>query len=177
MSVCWGRRTVALPRPGAQGRQALHVGLRRSVCAARRPDREEAAFALLARHGSVFAGRGRLRFSLPELSELGHFAGKPEETKDPRGPPMRPTPQQLQALASDDVDRLTLLPEDVVGGGRAFLLPLDRLHLFRADRLVRVHDRHCQGGPRKKRSRTVGSLAAISSKSRSGKCAGDRRPT
>ena len=48
---------------------------------------------------------------------------KPEETKDPRGPPMRPTPQQLQALASDDVDRLTLLPEDVVGAAEHFSCP------------------------------------------------------
>ena len=39
---------------------------------------------------------------------------KPEETQGPRGEPMRLTPEQLDLLAGDDTDRLTLLPEDVV---------------------------------------------------------------
>ena len=40
-----------------------------------------------------------------------------------------------------------MLPEDVVAVAELFRLPLDRLHLFRADRLVRVHDRHGRGRP------------------------------
>jgi pyruvate formate lyase activating enzyme len=39
---------------------------------------------------------------------------KPEETKDPRGEPVRLTPQQWPSLASDDTARLTMLPEDIV---------------------------------------------------------------
>ena len=39
---------------------------------------------------------------------------KPEETKDPRGEPLRFTPRQLQFFEGDAADRMTMLPEDVV---------------------------------------------------------------
>jgi len=39
---------------------------------------------------------------------------KPEESKDPRGEPIRPTPERLTRLTRDDMDRLSLFPEDVV---------------------------------------------------------------
>jgi len=45
---------------------------------------------------------------------------KPEETKDPRGAPMRLIPQQLNSLAAGDADRLTMLPEDVVNAAEYF---------------------------------------------------------
>jgi len=47
MSVCWSRGPRTLPRPGPQGGPTLYAGLRRSVCPARRPDREKAAAAFL----------------------------------------------------------------------------------------------------------------------------------
>jgi pyruvate formate lyase activating enzyme len=39
---------------------------------------------------------------------------KPEETKDPRGRPLRPTPETLGSLEGDGPNHLTMLPEDVV---------------------------------------------------------------
>lgn len=39
---------------------------------------------------------------------------KPEESKDPRGEPLRLTPQTLPTLTSEDIDRLSVFPEDVV---------------------------------------------------------------
>jgi len=39
---------------------------------------------------------------------------KPEETKDPRGEPLRLTPENIESLTRDDIDRLSLLPDDVV---------------------------------------------------------------
>jgi pyruvate formate lyase activating enzyme len=48
---------------------------------------------------------------------------KPEETKDPRGAPMRLTPRQLHALTGDATDRVTLLPEDVAEVAQFFSCP------------------------------------------------------
>ncbi len=48
---------------------------------------------------------------------------KPEETKDPRGTPLRLAAPQFRNLAGDDTDRLTLLPEDVVDAARYFTCP------------------------------------------------------
>ena len=48
---------------------------------------------------------------------------KPEETKDPRGEPLRPAPAQLRSLSLDDMDRLTLMPEDVVCAAESFQCP------------------------------------------------------
>jgi pyruvate formate lyase activating enzyme len=48
---------------------------------------------------------------------------KPEETKDPRGEPMRLRPWQLQAMSSNEADRLTMLPEDVVEMARHSACP------------------------------------------------------
>lgn len=39
---------------------------------------------------------------------------KPEETKDPRGEPLRLNPENFESLTSEDIDRLSLLPDDVV---------------------------------------------------------------
>jgi pyruvate formate lyase activating enzyme len=48
---------------------------------------------------------------------------KPEETKDPRGAPMRLSARQLPSLGADDVDRLSVLPEDVVDAAEHFSCP------------------------------------------------------
>ncbi len=48
---------------------------------------------------------------------------KPEETKNPRGEPMRLIPQQLLSLTADDTDRLTMLPADVVDAAEYFGCP------------------------------------------------------
>jgi pyruvate formate lyase activating enzyme len=48
---------------------------------------------------------------------------KPEEKKDPSGEPMRPTPDELRFLAAGNIDRLTLLPEDVVAAAEQFACP------------------------------------------------------
>ena len=48
---------------------------------------------------------------------------KPEETKDPRGEPVRLAARQLRSLRSGDVDRLTMLPEDVVEAAESFACP------------------------------------------------------
>jgi pyruvate formate lyase activating enzyme len=39
---------------------------------------------------------------------------KPEESKDPRGEPVRLTPERLTSLSLADLDRLSMFPEDVV---------------------------------------------------------------
>jgi len=39
---------------------------------------------------------------------------KPEETKDPRGAPLRLNPENIESLTRDDIDRLSLMPDDVV---------------------------------------------------------------
>jgi len=43
---------------------------------------------------------------------------KPEETKDPRGEAVRLTPSRLASLRGEDVDRLSMFPEDVVALAR-----------------------------------------------------------
>ncbi len=48
---------------------------------------------------------------------------KPEETKDPRGEPLQPSPAQLRSLSLDDMDRLTLMPDDVVRAAESFQCP------------------------------------------------------
>ena len=48
---------------------------------------------------------------------------KPEETKDPRGEPLRLTAEQLKSLTANDADRLTVLPEDVVHAAEYFRCP------------------------------------------------------
>ena len=48
---------------------------------------------------------------------------KPEETKDPRGEPLRLTPQQLQRLGGNDAEHLTVLPEDVIALAEHFACP------------------------------------------------------
>ena len=45
---------------------------------------------------------------------------KPEETKDPNGPQVRPKPEGLEHLTAQDHQRLTLLPEDVVAAAQHF---------------------------------------------------------
>jgi pyruvate formate lyase activating enzyme len=39
---------------------------------------------------------------------------KPEESKDPRGKPVRLNPESLESVYREDIDRLSLFPEDVV---------------------------------------------------------------
>lgn len=48
---------------------------------------------------------------------------KPEETKDPRGPELRATPQRLASLGYGDLERLSLFPEDVAEAALAFRCP------------------------------------------------------
>ena len=72
---------------------------------------------------------------------------KPEETKDPRGEPLRLTLAQYQTSGSADVGSSDVAARGRGRLGRAFPVPFDRLHLLRADRLVRVHARHREGGP------------------------------
>ncbi len=101
---------------------------------------------------------------------------KPEETKDPRGEPMR-----LDVLAvaiawtATTPSTLTMLPEDVVDAGRVLRLPLDRLHLLRADRLVRVHDRHGQGRPGEEDQELLDHLRLHPGGAAGGVVQGDRR--
>jgi pyruvate formate lyase activating enzyme len=47
----------------------------------------------------------------------------PEETKDPRGAPLRPSPAEFRNLAGDAPDHLTLLPADVVDVANYFACP------------------------------------------------------
>ena len=115
---------------------------------AMRSDREEAALPLPARTREAFsiatAGCG---FRCLNCQNWEISQAKPEETKDPRGEPLRLPPAELCSLTGDDAQRLTLLAGGRGGRGRVLPLPLDRLHLLRADRLVRVHDRHGRRGP------------------------------
>jgi pyruvate formate lyase activating enzyme len=48
---------------------------------------------------------------------------KPEETKDPSGEPMRPTPEELLFLVAGNTERLTMRPEDVVDAAEHFACP------------------------------------------------------
>jgi pyruvate formate lyase activating enzyme len=48
---------------------------------------------------------------------------KPEETKDPRGEAIRLNPLNLSALSPEDVDRLSMLPEDVLELAQYFGCP------------------------------------------------------
>ncbi len=48
---------------------------------------------------------------------------KPEETKDPRGEAVILTPIRLNSLSSEDVDRMSLFPEDVVALAEYFGCP------------------------------------------------------
>jgi len=57
---------------------------------------------------------------------------KPEESKDPHGPPLRLNPASLGGLSRDDIARLSLWPADVVEFGRAFPQSLGGLHVQRA---------------------------------------------
>lgn len=45
---------------------------------------------------------------------------KPEETKDPRGAPLRLQPKELERMARNDMLRLTMPPEDVVAAAAHF---------------------------------------------------------
>jgi pyruvate formate lyase activating enzyme len=45
---------------------------------------------------------------------------KPEETKDPHGPLLRPRPDELDGLTSGDMARMTLMPSDVVAAAEAW---------------------------------------------------------
>jgi pyruvate formate lyase activating enzyme len=45
---------------------------------------------------------------------------KPEETKDPTGPELRPTPRGLRTMTQNDLKRFTMLPEDVVAAAAYF---------------------------------------------------------
>ena len=45
---------------------------------------------------------------------------KPEELKDPRGEPIRLVPRQLHAATEEDVNRMTLLPDDLVAMAEYF---------------------------------------------------------
>ena len=48
---------------------------------------------------------------------------KPEETKDPRGESMVLTPHRLDSLSSEDLDRLSMFPDDVVAMTEYFSCP------------------------------------------------------
>ncbi len=48
---------------------------------------------------------------------------KPEETKDPRGEPIILTPRRLDSLSSEDLDRLSMFPDDVVAMTEYFSCP------------------------------------------------------
>ncbi len=48
---------------------------------------------------------------------------KPEETKDPRGEPIRLESGQLYAISRSDVDRLSMFPDDVVATAEFFSCP------------------------------------------------------
>jgi pyruvate formate lyase activating enzyme len=45
---------------------------------------------------------------------------KPEERKDPQGPLLRPRPDELNRLTAEGVQRMTLMPADVVAAAEAF---------------------------------------------------------
>ena len=72
---------------------------------------------------------------------------KPEETKDPRGPELRLRPPLPPTIDTDELARLSMFPDDVVAVAEGAALPVDLLHLFRADRLLRVRLRHLPTRP------------------------------
>ena len=71
---------------------------------------------------------------------------KPEETKSVWKKPIRLTPADLPLLGAADAPRHAAARRRC-RPGRALRLPFDRLHLLGADRLVRIHVRHGEGGP------------------------------
>ncbi len=81
------RRPQPLPQPRQQGRHALHPGLRQSLDAAARPDREEAPVPFPAGQHGLLLRHHRLRVPLPELPELEHLAA---EAGGAEGPPRQP---------------------------------------------------------------------------------------
>jgi pyruvate formate lyase activating enzyme len=48
---------------------------------------------------------------------------KPEETKDPRGEPLVPGPHRLDSLTSEDLNRMSMFPDDVVAIAEYFSCP------------------------------------------------------
>ena len=152
------RRPRPLPQPRQQGRQAVHAGLRQRLYVPRRPHREEAAVPLPARHRRLLVRHVRLRLPLPELPELGHLAT--QARGDERSARRTAAAEPGEHRVADA--RRHRPPEPVArrrgGAGRAPALPVDRLHLLRADRVVRVHARHGAAGPRERDQERLGHL-------------------
>ena len=74
---------------------------------------------------------------------------KPEETKDPARAGAAAAPAAAaDRSASTNSARLSLFPDDVGRRRRGAALPVDLLHLLRADRLLRIRLRHLQARPR-----------------------------
>ena len=146
-----------LPQPRPQGRQALHAGLRQSLRVPRRSRsrRSRCSISSPARASSPFAATG-CGFRCLNCQNWNISQRKPEELKDPRGesvPHRRPQHEPLSRGRRST--GMSMFPDDMVALAEYFDCPLDRLHLFRADGVVRVHDRHGQGGPGARTSKNV----------------------
>ena len=139
-----------LPQPRPQGRQTLHAGLRRSVRVHIDPIEKKPLLHFLPGTTAFSLATAGCGLRCLNCQNWDISQRKPEETKDPRGEPMRLTPA---TVATPGRRRCRPAHHAARGRGRCgrvLRLPLDRLHLLGTDRLVRVHDRHRPGRPRKR---------------------------
>ena len=124
MSVCWSPRTADTAATGSTRTGKLYTLAYADPCALHVDPIEKKPLLHFLPGTAVFslaaAGCG---FRCLNCQNWDISQRKPEETKDPRGAPVRLSPQQLHSLAGDDTDRLTLLPEDVVDVAEYFSCP------------------------------------------------------
>ena len=100
---------------------------------------------------------------------------KPEETKDPRGEALRLNPENIESLTRDDIDRLSLPPDDVVALAEHLHSP-SVAYTYSEPSVWFEYMLDTAQQARAKGSRTSGSPAATSSRNRWPSCAGTWMP-